>query len=180
MPRIFINNLCQKKIIELLKNKNILDLFLYDLSTFFYDKDYQKVSCEEIQGHFMIEYEKILPCTELNIFDKVRFRVFNDKENIIGSNHINVTLFNDGIILTNSEVKNIVNKLYNIYGKDDNNKGEWTKEDELDVKANIFGRVWTLGQGLNVYSISISISPYKELLLNILFFTNLLKQIGKL
>ena len=165
---------------ELFKNKNILDLFLYDLSTFFYDEDYQQISCEEIRGLFMIEYEKTLPWTELNIFDKVRFRVFNDKKNIIGSNHINVTLFNEGIILTNREVKNVVNKLYNIYGKDDNNKGEWTQEDELDFKENIFGRIWTLGEGLDVYSITLSISPYKELLLNILFFTNLLKQIGKL
>lgn len=165
---------------ELYNNKNILDLFIYDLSTFFLDEDYKQVSCEEIQGLFMIEYEKTLPWTELNIFTKVRFRVFNDKKNIIGSNHINATLFNEGIILTNLEVKNVVDKLYEIYGKDDNNKGEWTEEDEIDYKENIFNRTWTLGDGIDVYSITLNISPYKELMLNILFFTNLLKQIGKL
>ncbi|MBE9466935.1 MAG: hypothetical protein IMY72_01285 [Bacteroidetes bacterium] len=165
---------------ELHNNKNILDLFIYDLSKFFIDEDYEQISCEEIQGLFMIEYEKTLPWTELNIFDKLRFRVFNDKQNIIGSNHINATLLNDGIILTNLEVKNVVNKLHEIYGKDDNNKREWSQEDEIDYIENIFCRVWTLGDGIDVYSITLTISPQKQLMLSILFFTNLLKQTNKL
>lgn len=161
-------------------NKSVLDLFIYDLSKFFLDEDYDEISCEEIQGLFMIEYEKVLPWTELNIFDKARFRVFNDKKNIIGSNHINLSLLNDGIILSSNEVKNVVNKIYEIYGNDDNNKGEWTQEDEIDYKENIFGRVWTLGDGVDVYSITLNIRPTKQLMLNILFFTNLLKQTKKL
>ena len=161
-------------------NKSVLDLFIYDLSKFFLDEDYEEISCEEIQGLFMIEYEKVLPWTELNIFDKVRFRVFNDKKNIIGSNHINLSLLNDGIILSSNEVKNVVNKIYEIYGNDDNNKGEWTQEDDLDYKENIFGRAWTLGDGVDVYSITLNIHPTKQLMLNVLFFTNLLKQTKKL
>ena len=161
-------------------NKSVLYLFIYDFSTFFLDEDYEEISCEEIQGLFMIEYEKVLPCTELNIFDKARLRVFNDKKNIIGSNHINLTLLNDGIILSNIEVKNVVNKLYEIYGKDDNNKGEWIQEDEIDYTENVFDRVWTLGDGVDVYSITLKISATKQLMLNILFFTNLLKQTNKL
>jgi hypothetical protein len=77
----------------LFKNpKNIIELFTFDLTTFFYEEDYEEIESQEIDGVFMIEYEKALPWTELGLFEKVFFRIFNDKTNIVGSSHINVTI----------------------------------------------------------------------------------------
>ena len=70
--------------------KNIIELFTFDLTTFFIEDDYEEISCIEEAGVFMIEYEKVLPWTEHGLFNSVVFRVFNDKKNIVGSNHINV------------------------------------------------------------------------------------------
>ncbi len=69
---------------------NIIELFTFDLTTFFFEEDFEEVDCHEEKGVLMVEYQKQLPWVELKLFDRVIFRVFNDKDNIVGSSHINV------------------------------------------------------------------------------------------
>jgi hypothetical protein len=159
--------------------KNIIELFTFDLTTFFYEDDYEEISSDEQAGIFMIEYEKSLPWLELNLFNKVVFRVFNDKNNIIGSNHINVRFpaKEDQINLQN--VKKLVNKLNKIYGWDDENRGEWTAHDENDFNKGFMERQWTLGEGKYIYSVKVTLNIRDGLALKILFFNHLLELINK-
>ena len=117
-----------------LKEKTILDILTFDLSTFFYG-DYQEINSEEIEGTFMIDYEKKLPWSEFDIFDYLYFRVFNDKKNIHGSNHINATLINKEIELEKEKITEMLNKLFHIYGVDDLKRGRWELNDDEDFKA---------------------------------------------
>jgi hypothetical protein len=156
--------------------KNIIELFTFDLSTFFYEDDYEEISCVEDGGVFMIEYEKNLPWTEVGLFNSVVFRVFNDKKNIIGSNHINVRFSVEyGENNKNSIVK-LINKLYKIYGWDDENRGKWSEMDDENIEKSKLIRQWTLGEGKYIYTVHISMEN-NILLLEILFFNHLLKLI---
>lgn len=159
--------------------KNIIELFTFDLTTFFYEEDYEEISCDEQDGVFMIEYEKSLPWIELDLFNKVVFRVFNDKNNIIGSNHINVSFPADDEQLTLQNLKKLVNKINKIYGWDDENRGEWTTSDETNFNEGFLERQWTLGEGKYIYSVKINLTPRDGLVLKILFFNHLLELINK-
>ena len=156
--------------------KNIIELFTFDLTTFFYEDDYEEISSAEEGGVFMIEYEKTLPWTELGLFNKLIFRVFNDKNNIVGSNHINVRLETE---ITDNNKKNLiklVHKLNQIYGPDDDNKEDWTEIDEQQLVSKQFFRQWTLGEGKFIYTVRIT-GQKGELQLEILFFNHLLELI---
>jgi len=158
--------------------KNIIELFTFDLTTFFYEEDYTEVSCDEKEGVFMIEYERILPRIELGLFNKVVFRVFNDKKNIIGSNHINVS-FPSELGSTNlTAIKKLIYKLGLIYGGDDENRADWTENDETDFKKGYVDRQWTLGEGKNIYSVRLTMNSKDGLVLKILFFNHLLELIN--
>jgi hypothetical protein len=159
--------------------KNIIDLFTFDLSTFFLEEDYVEVSCDEQEGVFMIEYEKMLPWIELDLFTKVVFRVFNDKKNIIGSNHINVSFPTEQENVSQAPVKKLVYKLSRIYGSDDENRADWTANDEKDFNNGFLERQWTLGEGKYIYSVRLSMNPKDGLILKIIFFNHLLGLINK-
>ncbi len=156
--------------------KNIIELFTFDLTTFFYEDDYEEISCSEDNGVFMIEYEKVLPWIELDIFNSVVFRVFNDKKNIIGSNHINVRFGNKFTIDKKKSIVKIVHKLNKIYGSDDDNKDDWSAADDDKFKQKKLKRQWTLGEGKNIYTVRLSMKN-DNLLLEILFFNHLLELI---
>jgi len=159
--------------------KNIIDLFTFDLSTFFLEEDYVEVSCDEQDGVFMIEYEKMLPWIELNLFTKVVFRVFNDKKNIIGSNHINVSFPAEQQNISLVRIKKLVYELSKIYGWDDENRADWTVKDEADFSKGYLERQWTLGEGKYIYSVQLSMNTKEGLILKILFFNHLLGLINK-
>jgi len=156
--------------------KNIIELFTFDLSTFFYEDDYEEISCVEEGEVFMIEYEKALPWTEVGLFNSVVFRVFNDKKNIIGSNHINVRFSVEYSKNNKSYIVKLINKLYKIYGWDDENRGEWSDIDDEKIEKSELIRQWTLGEGKYIYTVHISMGN-NTLLLEILFFNHLLKLI---
>jgi hypothetical protein len=158
--------------------KNIIELFTFDLTTFFFEEDYEEVQSQEGEGVFMVEYEKILPWIEMGLFEKVQFRVFNDKTNIIGSNHINVMLPATESLVDVEKVAHLLNSLYNIYGWDDENRGEWSDYDHHDFLEKSLERQWTLGEGKYIYSIKVTFNQKYGLLLKILFFNHLLELIG--
>lgn len=154
--------------------KNIIELFTFDLTTFFVEDDYEEISCIEEAGVFMIEYEKMLPWIEHGLFNSVIFRVFNDKKNIIGSNHINVR-FTSNIDSENMlNLQKLVYKLQKIYGFDDENLGDWTTSDEESLKSGKLLRQWTLGEGKHIYTVKLRVHK-SELTLEILFFNHLLE-----
>ncbi|MGD9994690.1 MAG: hypothetical protein AB7S69_15440 [Salinivirgaceae bacterium] len=159
--------------------KNIIELFTFDLTSFFMEEDFSEVLCEESDGVFMIEYEKILPWCEHDLFEKVVYRVFNDKKNIIGSNHINVRFQAQGDKLNLENAKNLVNKLHKTYGWDDENRIEWTADDEQDFNNSGLKRQWTLGEGKYIYQVKVNQSKTTGLTLTILFFNNLLHLINQ-
>ncbi|MDA3893721.1 MAG: hypothetical protein PF517_18820 [Salinivirgaceae bacterium] len=154
--------------------KNIIELFTFDLTTFFIEDDYEEISCIEEEGVFMIEYEKELPWTELGLFNSVIFRVFNDKKNIIGSNHINVRL----VCEIGNELKpyivKLVHKLNKIYGYDDDNSGDWSNADDVAFEEGSLIRQWTLGEGKFIYTVKFRIKN-NEAQVEILFFNHLLE-----
>lgn len=157
--------------------KNIIELFTFDLTTFFFEDDYEEISSNEKEGVFMIEYEKILPWTELGLFNSVVFRVFNDKKNIIGSNHINVR-FTSQIDepYNNKNLIKLINKLNKIYGFDDENRGDWDNSETANNTIVKIIRQWTLGEGKYIYTVRLRIKN-NTLLLEILFFNHLLELI---
>jgi hypothetical protein len=161
------------------KPKNILELLSFDLTKFFADNDYCEIQSKDIEGVFMVEFEKEFPHVELGLFEKVVFRLFNDKNNINGSNHINVTMPANQRYVTNERVMSLVNSLYNIYGYDDDRKGEW---DETDTKAfndKDYERQWTIGNDKCVYTVKLSYTDKRGLTLKIFFFNRLVEMINK-
>lgn len=158
------------------KEKTILDLFTYDLTTFFYD-DYEEVDSEETPATIMIVYQKGLPWKELEIFDAVQFRIFFDKESITGSNPVNVKFVSEEKSASVDDLKNIVDKIIDLYGEDDYRKGEWDNEDEKAFIDKNFRRVWTIEKGESF--VSVEFSEENGITLSILFFNNLIKQSEK-
>ena len=158
--------------------KNVLDLFTYDLTTFFYE-DYNEINSEEILDTVLIDYEKTLPWKELEVFNRVVFRVFIEKTNVTGTNHINVTFFaDDGY--AKEDLEKIIEKITRIAGIDDNRKGFWSDSDAENYENGFIDRMWTLGKNDNIYSLRLTYDPDQGPQLSILFFTNLLKNLGKL
>ncbi|MDA3865973.1 MAG: hypothetical protein PF489_04395 [Salinivirgaceae bacterium] len=158
--------------------KNVLDLFTYDLTTFFYE-DYNEINSEEILDTVLIDYEKTLPWKELEVFNRVVFRVFIEKSNVTGTNHINVTCFADDGYAKEDLVK-IIEKITRIAGIDDNRKGFWSDSDDENYENGFIDRMWTLGKNDNIYSLRLTYDPEQGPQFSILFFTNLLKNLGKL
>jgi hypothetical protein len=157
------------------KEKTILDILSFDLSTFFYG-DYKEVNSEDNEGTFLIDYEKSLPWSEFDLFDFLRFRVFNDKKNIHGSNHINAILINREESIEREKIVSMLDKIFQIYGKDDNGKGKWDATDEKEFATGVFLRTWTLGQESNLYTVQIRFTDDLGFCLSIILFTNLLRE----
>lgn len=154
------------------KEDSILDCFTYDLKTFFYDQ-YEEIDSEETPATIMIVYEKNLAWKELNIFDTIQFRIFFDKDNLTGSNPINVKFITKEKELGLDKLSYIVGKILGIYGKDDFEKEDWSQEDEEAYQNNNYRRVWTIDKGESF--INIEKNEKEGITLSILFFNNLLK-----
>lgn len=159
------------------KPQNILELFSFDLTKFFADNDYCEIESKDAEGVFMVEFEKEFPLAELDLFESVIFRLFNDKSNITASNHINVTLPANPRHITESKVKKLVDAIYNIYGYDDDRRGLWNDSDSTSFKDKDLERQWTIGSGKRVYAIKLSYTDKHGLYLKIFFFNRLLESI---
>ena len=157
------------------KEKSILDCFTYDLSSFFFD-EYEEIASEETPATVMIVYEKKLPWNELEVFDVVQFRIFFDKESLTGSNPVNVKFISRAKKGTVKHLSKIIDKVVSIYGHDDYRKGAWDELDESDYEAKQLRRVWTIEQGESF--ISVEFNESDGIVLNILFFNNMLKETG--
>lgn len=157
------------------KPNNILELFSYDLTKFFADNDYNEIQSKDIEDVFMVEFEKRFPHVELGMFERVIFRMFNNKTNINGSNHVNVTMVANNRYITKDRLKSLSDSLYDIYGFDDDGKGEWGNVDEKEFADKDFERQWTVGDGRRVYAIKLSYTDSRGLILKIFFFNRLLE-----
>lgn len=153
--------------------QTILDCFTYDLTSFFFD-EYKEIDSEETPATVMIVYEKELPWLELDVFNAVQFRIFFDKENLTGSNPVNVKFISKEKKGSLSNLQRIVDKVISIYGQDDYRKGDWDESDENAFTAKQFRRVWTVEQGESF--ISIEYNETDGINLNILFFNNMLQE----
>ncbi len=160
--------------------KTILDLLVYDLTTFFYEDDYEEIYSEEILDTFLIDYQKKLPWLEMDVFDRVIFRVFTEKTNLTGTNHINVTLLSRDLDIPLDKTENILIMLEELYKADDNKRSLWLEEEKLNLLNGNVIRMWTLGEEKNIYSIRFNYNKGKGAQLQIMFYTNLLRSLGKL
>jgi len=158
------------------KNKSILSCFNYDLTNFFYDT-YEEVDSEETPATFMIVYEKKLSQPEFNLFDKVQFRIFFDKDNLTGSNPVNVKFLSSEKKEAISLLQQIIDSIIDIYGQDDYRRGSWDKNDVEAFAQKSFRRVWTIERGESF--ISVEYSEQQGITLSILFFNNLIELTGK-
>lgn len=150
------------------------DRFNYKLSSFFHD-DYTEIDSVETPATFMIVYEKSLAQKEFQLFDRLQFRIFYDKEVITGSNPINVKLLCDSY--SPAAVMNLSNEISDIFGLDDS--GICSKSDISFFSADEFDLFWTIGDGESF--ISIEKDQKENLSLNILFYNNLIgRSVGEL
>jgi len=158
------------------KDKSILDCFTYDLKSFFFD-DYQEIDGEETPATVMIVYQKKLPWNEMGLFDAVQFRIFFDKENLTGSNPVNVKFVSLAKKIELERLKTIVEKVMSIYGDDDSKKGRWGELDEKAFDDKNYRRVWTIERGESF--VSIEFTENDGITLSIIFFNNMLKEPDK-
>ena len=161
------------------KPKNILEMLSFDLTKFFADNDYCEIESKDIEGVFMVEFENEFPLVELGMFDKVVFRLFNVKDNINGSNHINVTMPANPRYVTQKNAKALINSLYAIYGYDDDRKGEWDEADIKMFQVKDLERQWTIGNDKCVYAVKMSYTENHGFYLKIFFFNRLVEAIKK-
>ena len=143
--------------------------FNYKLSSFFHD-DYTEIDSIETPATFMIVYEKQLAQKEFDLFDRLQFRIFYDKEIITGSNPINVKLLCDSY--SAESVMKLAKIISDIFGLDDS--GTCEKADISFYEADEFDLFWTIGDGESF--ISIERDAKDGLSLNILFYNNLIGQ----
>lgn len=155
------------------KEKNILDCFKYDLTSFFYD-NYEEIASEETPATVMIVYQKELPWSELGLFDAVQFRIFFDKESLTGSNPINVKFISKSKEVSAKHLQLIVAKILSLYGDDDYKQGAWNENDDKAFRSMQYRRVWTIEHGDSF--ISVELTEADGITLNILFFNNMLKE----
>ncbi len=154
--------------------QNMIEFFTFDLTTFFLEDDYEEVHSEELDGMFMIEYEKHLPWIEYDLFEKVVFRVFNDKNNIEGSNHINVRFPASPKKCNEAAVKKVAGVLFEMFGPDDSKNKAWPAIPGEAYNARPIALEWTKGEGKNMYRVELKINKAKELVLTIFFFNHLM------
>lgn len=157
------------------KEKSVLDLLTYDLTTFFYG-EYEEVESQDTEAMFMIVYQRKLPWVELELLDTVQFRVFFDKNNFTGSNPINVRLLPIDQTISHEKVAHVVDEIAELYGEDDFGDGIWTDADIEAYNNNTWQRRWTIQEGESFITME-----YKEghFELNILFLNNIIKHTGK-
>ena len=73
-------------------------------------------------------------------------------------------------------MQHIVDRVVSIYGEDDYRKGDWTNADEEAFRQKTYRRVWTIEKGESF--VSVEYNEETGIVLNILFFNNLLKHTG--
>lgn len=149
--------------------KEFFSCFNYDLSMFFHD-DYTEIDSIETPATFMIVYEKKLNTKEFNLFDRLQFRIFYDKEVITGDNPINVKLLSDSTIA--EDTKTLTQHICKYFGLDDS--GICANPDNNVFEEEEYDLFWTIGNGESF--ISLEKNKGEGLTLNILFYNNLIKQ----
>ena len=157
------------------KEKSVLDLFTYDLTTFFYG-EYEEVESHDTEAMFMIVYQRKLPWSEMDLLDDVQFKVFFDKNNFTGSNPINVRLFNSKSEVNEQKVAALVRSIVELYGVDINKKDYWDDDDSQAFVQRSWQRKWSIQEGESFITIYYNESGFE---MNILFLNNIIKHTGK-
>jgi hypothetical protein len=157
------------------KEKSVLDLFTYDLTTFFYG-EYEEVESHDTEAMFMIVYERKLPWEEMGFLDTIQFRVFFDKNNFTGSNPINVKLIAKKKEATKEHIAKLFESIVELYGDDDTGLNNWSEDDELAFNNKTLERRWSIQEGESFITIYYNENGFE---LNILFLNNIIKHTGK-
>lgn len=155
--------------------KNILELFTFDLTTFFVQDDFEIVGFVEEGDLFMVEYKKNLPWLEFDLFDHIILRVLHDKKNFLSNSRVNLRLSANKKTVTVENVKYLTNQLAEIYSTDDKKKEEWNEQDANNLQHLTFERTWTFEENKYVYTIKLNQTPTGNLELHIFFFNHFLK-----
>lgn len=155
--------------------KNILDLFTYDIVSFFHD-DYKEVKYDETESMFAAVYEQQLPWVELECFDTIQLRVFFDKHSFTGSNPINVKFYSKNVEPSVESMKKVINMIHKIYGDDDRQQKALSDEEDLKLEKHIWERIWTIESGESFVTTNHTSTGF---VLKILFFNNLIKHLEK-
>lgn len=121
---------------------NLLGLLGYDLATFF-DDGYTEIESAESDGFFMVIYERPLPEVESGCFDTVQFRVYMGKENVNGSNPINVRLYSKHIDPATEAVAAFCDRVHTALGNDDDNNTRFGQADRDALGRRNWQRVWS-------------------------------------
>ena len=106
---------------------------------------------------------------EFDLFTRLQFRIFYDKEVITGDNPINVKLL--ATDYTPEAAYNLSKKISEFFGLDDG--GICAKAGADYFNANEYDLFWTIGNGESF--ISIERNEKEGFTLNILFYNNLIK-----
>lgn len=155
--------------------KNILELFTFDLTSFFVQDDFEIIGVVEEGDIFMVEYKKTLPWLEFELFDHSILRVLHDKKNFLSHSRVNLRLVADKKLVTPKHVKYLTNQLAEVYSSDDKKNGKWNKQDEENLKKLTFERTWTFEENKYAYTIKVNQSQTGSLELHIFFFNHFLK-----
>ena len=155
--------------------KNILELFTYDIVTFFHD-DYEEVEYEETESMFVAVYEQQLPWVELECFDTIQLCVFFDKHSFTGSNPINVKFYSKSVEPSAGSIAKVINMIHKIYGDDDKQRKALLDNEDLKLENNIWERIWTIESGESFVTTNLTSTGF---VLRILFFNNLIKHLEK-
>ncbi len=148
------------------KVESFFNCFNYDLTQFFHD-DYTEVESVETPATFMVIYERPLAQPEFDIFDKIQFRIFYDKESITANNPINVKYIAQKY--TPDNIKKVADTICEFFGLDDS--GFCASANTETYSQQEFDLFWTIGEGESF--ISIEKGETDGLSLNILFYNNL-------
>lgn len=91
--------------------------------------------------------ESRIQCTynfkdNFNIFEVARLFFFENKVDLSGNTFFNIIMFSKSKNNEISNVKNLIDSIACIYGKDSNGLSEWTKKDKSLYLSNSLVREW--------------------------------------
>jgi hypothetical protein len=103
--------------------------------------DYKGIN---IQGFEYFNYVKSISPAFLGVFDKMQLSLFEEDFIINRDSDINLMFFRSIPSPAKYEIKEVVNKLYNVFGHDSDGFGEWNNQDSNNFNIGIFGRFWDI------------------------------------
>lgn len=122
------------------KKTEIADFFQMDIKNILDDSFTKGATINNDDGTFVKNYSKKINYKECGIFDTVEVRMVGDTSNV---SFLNYNLNSVKI----ADLKTLINGIYQIYGKDGEDKGAFNQKDISDYNDGdlyiLFGRRWS-------------------------------------